>query len=159
MPASEVAVVGGGVIGCAVAYYLAQAGARVAVFERDTVGCEASGAAAGMLAPLSEAHGPGPFLDLCLASLRLFPALSEGLRQETGIDIEYTASGLLRLAFTEAEEAEINGRWDWQRSLEMERLSGEEVRALEPALSSKIRCALYSPVEHQVNAGRLVQAL
>src|SRR5579884_2530781 len=47
-PSPDVAVVGGGVIGCAVAYYLAKAGARVAVLERDRVAAEASSAAAGM---------------------------------------------------------------------------------------------------------------
>jgi glycine/D-amino acid oxidase-like deaminating enzyme len=70
---ADVVVVGGGVIGCAIAYCLSKEKARVVVLERGLVGGEASGAAAGMLAPLAEAHGPSPFLDLCLASHRLFP--------------------------------------------------------------------------------------
>ena len=121
MPSPDVAIVGGGVIGCSIAYHLAGAGARVAVFERSEVGGEASGAAAGMLAPLADASEGGPFFDLCLASLRLFPALAEALREETGIDIEYLPSGILRVATTEAEEAQLRaalGRetqsaWTW----------------------------------------------
>jgi glycine oxidase len=50
----DVIIVGGGVIGCSVAYYLAQAGARVTIFERGEIGGEASGAAAGMLVPLDD---------------------------------------------------------------------------------------------------------
>src|SRR5919199_2479480 len=75
-PSPDVVVVGGGVIGCAVAYYLARAGARVAVLERDRIAAEASSAAAGMLAPLAEDGAAGPFLDLTLASLSRFASLA-----------------------------------------------------------------------------------
>ena len=50
MAAPAVVIVGGGVIGCAIAYYLAQAGVRVTILERGEVGGEASGASAGLLA-------------------------------------------------------------------------------------------------------------
>jgi len=50
---SDVIVVGGGVIGCAIGYYLAREGVSVAIVERGEIGCEASSAAAGMLAPLA----------------------------------------------------------------------------------------------------------
>jgi glycine oxidase len=153
-------IVGGGVIGCAIAYHLALAGTRVALFERREVAGEASGAAAGMLAPLSESSRPGPFLDLCLASLRLFPALADALRQETGIDIEYLPSGILRAALTEDEERELRHRLEWQRSLglPLEWVDAAALRRLEPRLAAA-RGALYSPQEHQVSAGRLTQAL
>jgi len=156
----DVVIVGGGVIGCSIAYHLASAGASVTLFERNEVAGEASGAAAGMLAPLSESPRPGPFVELCLASLRLFPSLSEALREETGIDIEYLPSGILRVAQTEDEERELRHRLGWQRSLglPLEWVDGEALRRLEPRLAPA-RGALYSPQEHQVSAGRLTQAL
>ena len=157
---ADVVIVGGGVIGCSIAYHLAAAGASVTLFERNEVAGEASGAAAGMLAPLSESPRPGPFVELCLASLRLFPALADALREETGIDIEYLPSGILRVALTEDEERELRHRLEWQRSLglPLEWVDGEALRRLEPRLAPA-RGALYSPQEHQVSAGRLTQAL
>ena len=158
---ADVIVVGGGVIGCAIAYYLSGEKARVVVLERGLVGGEASGAAAGMLAPLAEAHGPSPFLDLCLASHRMFPELADTLRAEAGVDIEYVPSGLLRVAFSKEEEVELRAHLEWQESLGMgvRWIDGEAARGLEPQLSRRLRGAVYSPLEHHVNPGRLVQGL
>jgi glycine oxidase len=156
-----VVIVGGGVIGCAIAYYLSRERARVVVLERGLIGSEASGAAAGMLAPLAEAHGPSAFLDLCLASHRLFPELTDTLYAETGVDVEYVPSGLLRVAFSEGDEAELRSRIEWQDRLGMgvRWIDGEGARGLEPLLSPGVRCAIYSPLEHQVNPTKLVQGL
>jgi glycine oxidase len=154
-----VVIVGGGVIGCSIAYYLAQEGVKVTVLDRGEIGGEASRAAAGMLAPLAEEDGP--FQKLGLASLRMFPDLVAALKQECGVDIEYLRSGILRIALTE-EEAEHLGGFARRRpspGLELHWLDPGELRAIEPGLSSAARGALYSPEEHQVNADRLVQAL
>ena len=158
---ADVAIVGGGVIGCAVAYYLAVAGARVTLLERDGLAGEASGAAAGILAPLAESGGPGPFLDLALAGLRVFPQLNETLREETGLDLEYLPTPVLRLAFRDDEERRLRDRLAWQKrtGLALHRLSAEEARALEPRLSPRVRAAVLSRDERQVNPGRLTQAL
>ncbi|MFQ5658729.1 MAG: FAD-dependent oxidoreductase, partial [Candidatus Methylomirabilales bacterium] len=66
MKTADVLIIGGGIIGCSIALELSRAQVRVTLLERDRVGCEASGEAAGMLAPQAEALAPGPFLDLCL---------------------------------------------------------------------------------------------
>ena len=68
----EALIVGAGVVGCAVAWRLQQAGVRCTVLERSIPGAEASSAAGGILAPQAEADGPGPFLELCLASRALY---------------------------------------------------------------------------------------
>ena len=69
----DVAIVGAGIMGCAVAWRLRQRGLSVVLVERGVPGAEASSAAAGILAPQAEADEPGPFLDLALASRRLYP--------------------------------------------------------------------------------------
>src|SRR5215207_11628484 len=91
----DVLVVGGGIIGLSCARELARAGKRVEVLERLPAGNAASIAAGGMLAPLAEVPAPGPFLDACRASRDLWPAWVSELSQETGLSIEFDASGTL----------------------------------------------------------------
>jgi glycine oxidase len=156
-----VIVVGGGVIGCAIAYHLARRGVPVTVVERGELAGEASGAAAGMLAPLAEAHAPGPFLDLCLASLSLFPSLAAELEAVTGIGIGYERTGTLRVALSAEDEDALRERYRWQKGtgLPLEWLGGDMARELEPALSPRVRCAVLSPDEGQVDPQRLTMAL
>src|SRR6266702_4432113 len=78
----DVAIVGGGVIGCAIAYQLSKSGVDVAVFDRGEIGAEASSAATGLLAPLGPLSGPGPFADLLLSSFALLPTLVPELEDE-----------------------------------------------------------------------------
>lgn len=157
----EVLVVGGGVIGCAVARHLARRGARVRVLERGEPGAEASWAAAGLLAPLVEADGPGPFLDLLLRGREAFPACAAELRDETGIDVAYADVGTLALALTDADEAAMERRHAWQTAagLGVERLTAEEARALEPGIAESVRWALRYPSDHQVDNRELARAL
>src|SRR5579871_3414303 len=100
---ADVVIVGGGVIGLSVAWELVRAGVGVVLLERGQVGGQATGAAAGMLAPLAEARGAGPFVELGLASLQRYPAFVNALREETGLDPELTGPGMLRVASTEDE--------------------------------------------------------
>ncbi|MDQ3070687.1 MAG: FAD-binding oxidoreductase, partial [Acidobacteriota bacterium] len=99
----HVAVVGAGVIGCAIAHELASRGARVTVLERRGVGRGASWASAGVLAPWIEAHERGPLLDMCAASLALYDAFVERVRADGGAPFEYARPGTLESAFTPAQ--------------------------------------------------------
>ncbi len=159
MQGCDVLIVGGGAIGCAIAYFVAKEGAKTLLLERGEVAGEASGASAGMLAPLAEAKGPGPFLELGLRSLEMFPTLAQELFGLTGIDIGYSQAGILRVAFTPHEQAELRSKQRWQRALGVELLDGEGVRLLEPRLSPHVSLATFSPREGQVEAGRFTQAL
>jgi glycine oxidase len=156
-----VVVVGGGAIGCAIAYYLSRAGVRATVLDRGRIGMEASNAAAGMLAPLAEAHGPGPMLDLFLASLGMFPALTQELHEATGIDLEYRLTGILRVAFSDEEADELRQRLEWQQhlGLPLEWLDGAMLWEVEPRLSPRVVGGLFSEEEGQVSNQNLTLAL
>jgi glycine oxidase len=159
MAAPDVIVVGGGVIGCAIAYYLTDTGAKVTIVERGEVGGEASGASAGVLAPLELTLDQGSLLDLCLASTPLHPPLADSLRQETGIDVEYLRSGILRVALTDEDADDLRTLVERQRPRSvMEWVDAQALRRLEPRLAAA-RGGVYSPHLHQVNAHRLTQAL
>lgn len=155
-------IIGGGVIGLALARELASRGmSGVTVLERGEFGAEASWAAGGMLAPQAEADAADDFFRLAVASRELYPELAAGLLEETGIDVELERSGTLYLAFSEPEAIELERRFRWQSEagLRVERLSLTELRELEPKLSAKVRAALYFPDDVQVDNRLLVQAL
>lgn len=158
---ADVVLVGGGVIGLSLARALAAGGASVTVLERGLVGAQASGAAAGMLAPLAEARGPGPFVALGLESLRRWPEFAACLRDETGLDPELRGPGMLRVAFDEAEAAALRRAFNWQSAsgLLVEWLDGDAARRLEPSLSPSVVAAVRSPEERHVEPPRLVAAL
>ncbi|HEX8421837.1 MAG TPA: FAD-dependent oxidoreductase, partial [Pyrinomonadaceae bacterium] len=158
---AEVAVVGGGVIGLAVARELGRRGASVVLIERGELGAESSWAAAGMLAPQVEADGADAFFAFAGASRDAYPNFARELEAESGIDIELDRTGTLYLAFTEADEEECERRHAWQTraGLEIERLTAGEVRALEPQVSARVRSALRFPRDWQVENRRLTAAL
>ena len=158
---ADVIVVGAGVVGCSVAYHLALKGVKgVTVLDRGTIGCEASTAAAGMLAPQCEAPGPGPFLDFCLAARRYYEQLAPELKEIARTDIEYLDCGIIYLLDDARDEA-AEGRYRWQRDLglKVERLSQDEVPKLEPGLTKEIKGALFFPGDHRVNNLELTRAL
>ncbi len=158
---ADVAIVGGGAIGCSVAYYAARQGARVVLLEAERLGAGSSGALAGMLSGQGEVEPPGPFLGLMLLGRERHRELSEQLHETTGIDPGYVWDGALRTATDEASEEFLIGAYRSQRAegLEAEWLTGEEARELEPALSPEVTAGLYMPDDGQVNPPELVQAL
>src|SRR5215467_7945267 len=97
---ADAIVIGAGVIGCAIAWRLGQAGMRAAVLERGRIGAEASHAAGGMLAPLAEAEGRDDFFNLAVAGLGIYANVARELKALSGIDVEYRDDGTLYLALT-----------------------------------------------------------
>lgn len=152
----KVLVVGGGVIGCATALELARAGCEVTLLERAAPGAEASGAAAGMLAPLGEASARA-FRDLAVASWRLYPKVVEDLRERTGIDVEYVTRGTIYPFLRTPGEEEARA-WALGDEFGAEVLDAKEVHTREPALSPRIRGAVFVRGDRWVNNQRLVVA-
>jgi glycine oxidase len=158
-PSADVLVVGGGVIGCALAAELAARGQRVAVVERGEPGAEASSAAAGMLSPQSDAVEPSPFFDFAMESLLLHADWARSLFDETGIDVGYRRTGLYRCLFAETEPGRDSFAWQHDRGLRVETRGVRDLeRELEGRLSPEVTAALYFPDEAVVNPRLLARA-
>jgi glycine oxidase len=101
--AQTVAIAGGGLIGLATAWYLAQLGFRITVFEKSAFGKEASWAGAGMLAPGGELDASSPFATLALESRRLYPGFVRELQRAAEQFVDFQERGALDLAYTQDE--------------------------------------------------------
>lgn len=156
---AEVAIVGAGVMGCALARELALRGRDVLVLERSVPGAEASSAAGGILGAQAEASAPGPFLELALRSRALWPGLAEALAEEAGIDVAFRTSGLLKLALDGEDWLQPIARWQEAAGLRFQRLDGAEARELQPGLSEGVTAALFFEQEGVVDAQLLPGAL
>lgn len=149
-------IIGGGVIGCSIAYYLAKQGIKPLILERRQISSEASCAAAGGLWPQSESNGPGIFLDLCLESNKMFPTLCRELEW----DIKFDPAGLLHLIEDEEamEESKRLMEWQLKKGLKVEFLTREETLKMEPALSNDLLGSLYFDDDNQLSTIDLTHA-
>ncbi len=160
MQTTDVVIIGGGVIGCSIAYFLRKKHIDVVLLERGEIGDQASGAAAGLLAPLGPLSGPGAFADLVLAGFASLSSLVPELEDSSGIRMSYEQTGALRTIRNPKRIAHLQKRLkSWQPlGLQLYWLSGEEARMQEPLLAPDICAAVYAPEEAQIQASGVVQA-
>ena len=151
MPAPDVLIVGGGVIGCGVAYELAGRGLRVTLLERAGLCSGASGANGSLIWP--QGMKRNVHVELSMANWRLFPALGE----ELGTDLQYHRTGGLVAIEDDAQWEQMAAYVAGQPSvgLPAELLDGAAARQLEPMLDPKIRGAVFAPHGGPVNPFRL----
>jgi glycine oxidase len=164
MGQADVLVVGGGVIGLAVAWRCAQQGMEVTLVERDELGGGASHVAAGMLGPVAEAgFGPaaGRLLDLGLESARLWPEFAAELAAASGTTSALRGGGTLIVARDADEAAGLERELAFRSDLGLEvvRLRPSEARRLEPGLAPTLRLAAHVPGEQTVDPRWLTAAL
>lgn len=158
----DVVVIGAGVMGLGVAWRLAQAGRRPLVLDRDEPGAGASGAAAGMLAPLAEVDFvEESLLDLKRESLGRYPAFVRELQAATGVELDFQTHGTLVVAIDRDDAETLRHHYEHQRErgLPVEWLSGDQARALEPYLAPAIQAAVSIPSDHHIDNIPLVHAL
>ena len=136
---ADVVIIGGGIAGCAAAYYLAQQGITATIIERDGIAAAASGYNAGGLNPL-EGHGwPEPLQDMALQSFRMHRELWESLPAETGIDYHGRLTSILKVALDEDELSDLDDTLATFNSAPepgfyAERLEREDALSIEPRL-------------------------
>src|SRR5215813_450862 len=157
---ADVVVIGGGVIGSAIAWNLAAQQQHTILVEKNQPGKEASSAAAGILAVASGRSKRGPMYQLKRASQELYPALVQELEERTGIDIEYQRAGVLDLIRTDADEKKYRQLYDLRREQGYPAtwLSAAEVHRLEPTVTTGLRGAVHFPSDHHLHNGKLAEA-
>ncbi len=158
----DVAVIGAGVIGLACAWRAAEAGLATVVMERSEPGAGASGVAAGMLAPVTEASfGEEELLRLNLESARLWPGFEAELRGRTDLDAGYERRGALVVAADRDDAEELRRLYEFQASLglDVEWLTRRECRRREPGLSPSIAGGYAAAHDHQAEPRALLAAL
>jgi glycine oxidase len=161
---ADVVIVGGGIIGMAVAWRARQRGMAVTVLERDQAGQGTSRVAAGMLAPAVEVEfgeAGRRLLGLGLRSAQLWPAFAAELEAHTDASVGLMATGTLLVARDEDDARELERQLAFRRSLGLAvaRLRPSEARDREPALAPTVRLALEAPEDHSVDPRLVVLAL
>ena len=157
----DITVVGAGIIGCAVAYELARRGADVRVLDRRDVGCGATQASAGILAPFIEAEHCGPLRALGIRSLELYDQFVADVASDSGTDVPYQRTGSIEVGSDDISMARLE---QVQRELSLtgvpcRLLSRSEVSEAEPQLGASIRGALLISSQGFVGAAALTAAL
>ena len=155
----DVVVVGAGVIGCSIAYWLGKAGARVLMVEKDHVGSGASGMAAAMLEGFNAQNTStdDPLTKLVGSGIQLHKKLSVTLPEESGIDTGYCETPSIVPAFTSEECSFLKASLANQPTCG-EWLEGQELSNFEPLLTRTVKGAVASK-QGQVIANKFVRAL
>ena len=158
---TDVVILGGGIIGCALAEELARYGQRVIVVERGRLGQEASTAAAGILSAQMDLPEPDLFFELCQSARRMYPRWIEHVERRSRMSVGYHVDGILYLAMNGREERSMDrqARWQVKHGLRVDRWSPKEVRRHEPAVDGRIKRGFHFPTEAQVDNVVLMRAL
>ena len=150
--ARDILIIGGGVIGLAIAVELQRQGAKVTVVSKDSTQA-ASHAAAGMLAPLAEKLTSPAMLDLCLRSRWLYPEWTAKLEALTGIETGYLPCGILAPVYREPDTTQVdkgnNAVW----------LDRQAVHLYQPGLSDRVVGGWWYPEDGQVDSRCLMRSL
>ncbi|HEY6287334.1 MAG TPA: glycine oxidase ThiO [Ktedonobacteraceae bacterium] len=144
---TDVAIIGGGVTGCSIAYQLSKAGVQVSVIEREEIAAEASSAAAGLLAPDMVLTGPKAVADLFLASWSMTAEIIAEIEAASGVQVEYFQTGALHVLTHVDDQSSLRRFAEiWQaQGSDVKWLTGDQVYQYEPLLHHTFDAALYVP--------------
>jgi glycine oxidase len=149
MPRKKIIIIGGGIAGLSAALHLFQANFEVAIIEKNTCGSGASRVAAGMLAPMNELEFTEvDMLSIGIESRRQYDAW-EALLGDIGIQ----RSGTLEVAATADDIPYLKRLYDFQckQGLQVQWVEADHIQAIEPAISSEVRAAIFAPDDIQVD--------
>jgi glycine oxidase len=157
----DAAIAGGGVIGGAIALELARAGLRVAVFDRQQPGQEASWASAGIISPAPESPAMIVTVPLAKASVSLYPEFVAQVEEISGRGVGFRPKGTMEALFSHDAKAELSTIIALHHGLGLkaEPLRAEDARELEPALSEEVEAAVLRPEEASVDNRLLTAAV
>ncbi len=150
---TDVAIIGGGVMGSSIAYHLARRGVDVTLLERGDIPCAASSASAGGVRQQGRDLRELP---LAVASI----ARWESLEEELGADIHYRREGHVTVTENPDEVADFLPWMENQRQLglEIDLVEGDDLRELIPGIAPQVRAGAYSPADGHANPILTTQA-
>lgn len=157
---TDVAIVGGGLTGAATLYYLAEAGVDAVLLERGDLNTRASGCNAGSIhAQIPHenfvvdgedwARGFAPVLPLMIRSIGLWAGLGEAL----GADLEFTQTGGILVAESEAQMAVVRRKAELEgaHGVPIELLDRDALREIAPYVSDRMVGGAFCPIEGKAN--------
>jgi glycine oxidase len=161
MKSYDTVIAGAGLIGCAIALELAQNDLRVALFDSQEPGREASWASAGILSPAPESPAMISTVEIGKASLAMYPMFIEQVEELSGVDTGFRAKGTITALLSRHAREELSTIIALNRGLGLkaEALSAQEAREMEPALSEEVMAAVLRPDEASVDNRLLAKAL
>jgi glycine/D-amino acid oxidase-like deaminating enzyme len=152
----DVAVVGGGIRGLTIAYYLARAGVGVTLVERGFLGSGASSANAGLVN--ASQKKPAHYTAFSLLSGDMYPEFVAGLEAP----VDYQRDGFMRVAETDAEAEALARDADTQSrvpGISVKVLDARTARDLEPGLTPNLAAASFCAQDGNVDPLKLVRAV
>jgi len=157
---SDVVIVGGGVIGCAIAYELTLRNVAVTVIDRGPLGREASWASAGIISLPNRPNAAPELVEISRRGWERYPELVATLEAESGIAIEYRRPGQITVAIDQAAVTAAQALVSWQQGhgFEIESLPHADALKLEPTLSPQLQAAWLTPGVGSLSVYRLTQA-
>ena len=161
MKTFDAAIAGAGLIGGSIAWELAEAGLRVALFDGQEPGREASWAGAGILSPAPENPGMIASVEIGKASLAIYPEFVRRVEEASGKKAGFRPKGTLQALFSSEAREELSTIVALHHGLGLkaEALSAEDARELEPALSEDLEAAVLRPEEASVDNRALTEAV
>lgn len=155
---AEIVIIGGGIIGCTLAYDLARRGAQVTLLERQALAQEASWASAGIISAPSPAYAYRQEMEEI--AFRRYPALIQEIEALSGVSTGWHPTGKTVVG-SDVDAAALRHMLEWEQSfgLDVEWLDGAALRAREPAVSDRYTCAVQTRAVASVLLGRVCLAL
>lgn len=152
---ADVIIVGGGIMGCSIAWQLGKRGKKVLILEKNDVAAGSAGATDGVVG--YHTKQPGPQLDLAVQSIQMFNDIQKELGDE--IEFDFSAGGL-QPAEDQMQYDLLNEIATRQREsgIDIHMISAEEACSLEPQLAEDIAGALYCPTSGKINPLNLTMA-
>ena len=144
---TQAAIIGGGAMGCASAYYLAKAGIRSTIIESEGIGTQASGYNAGGLNPLTGYGLPGPLTDISNVTFGMHADLAQTLEDESGVAYHHKTIAMVTVAFDDSDLPEMRETHDIFEAADgfsAHWLDAAELRQMEPRLNPEAQRGMYA---------------
>lgn len=161
----DVLVVGGGLVGSAIAYGLVRQGLSVAIVDEGDLAFRAARANFGLVWVQGKGDGMRAYTTWTLRSVAAWPTFAKELQETTGLDVAYTKPGGIHPCLTEKEMEERQALIGRLKQLagadgyECELMDGTRLRKILPHLGERVIGGSYSPYDGHTNPLRLLRAL